>query len=75
MQVGDRVYLAGAKTGTYAEFCIALETTVYPLPANASYEAGAALGVAYATAHRVTKSLPRQGACMPAARSGQTQAC
>ena len=52
-QVGDRVYLAGSKTGTYAQYCLALETTVYPLPDNTSYEGGASLGVAYATAHRV----------------------
>lgn len=53
LQPGDRVYMAGTKTGTYAEYCLALDTTVYPLPENTSYEGGAALGVAYATAHRV----------------------
>uniref|UniRef100_A0A7S0MSH7 Enoyl reductase (ER) domain-containing protein n=1 Tax=Cryptomonas curvata TaxID=233186 RepID=A0A7S0MSH7_9CRYP len=51
-KAGDRVYLAGAKTGTYAEYCLALDSTVFPLPPNTSYEAGASLGVAYATAHR-----------------------
>ena len=56
MQAGDRVYLSGAKTGTYAEYCLASDTTVFPLPPNTSYEAGASLGVAYATAHRVIRT-------------------
>lgn len=51
-QVGDRVYTHGSISGTYAEFTMALETQVKPLPDNTSFEHGAALGIPYATAHR-----------------------
>jgi NADPH2:quinone reductase len=47
---GDRVYTAGSITGAYAEFAACEEAQVYPLPGNASFAQGAALGVPYATA-------------------------
>src|SRR5579864_4103221 len=34
MNRGDRVYLAKTLTGAYAEYALALETQVHPLPAN-----------------------------------------
>lgn len=49
---GDRVYLAGAITGTYAEFALCKEDQVRPLPANVSFERGAGVFVPYATAYR-----------------------
>ena len=49
---GDRVYTSGTVTGTYAEFAVAEEATVHPLPAAISFAQGAALGVPYATAYR-----------------------
>jgi NADPH2:quinone reductase len=52
LSVGDRVYVAGAKTGTYAEQCVAAAADVRALPAVASFAQGAALGVPYATAWR-----------------------
>mmetsp|Transcript_22457 Transcript_22457/g.52112 ORF Transcript_22457/g.52112 Transcript_22457/m.52112 type:complete len:367 (-) Transcript_22457:247-1347(-) len=48
----QRVYLAGSKTGTYAQYTLCSEATVFPLPDNVSFEQGACLGTAYATAHR-----------------------
>ncbi|HEX8069054.1 MAG TPA: NADPH:quinone reductase [Pyrinomonadaceae bacterium] len=50
--VGDRVYVAGTRTGTYAERAVAAERQVYPLPARLSFAQGAAVGVPYATAYR-----------------------
>ena len=47
---GDRVYTAGTITGAYAEKTLADVKTVHPLPANATFQQGAALGVPYATA-------------------------
>jgi NADPH:quinone reductase len=52
VRVGDRVYLAGSLTGTYAERALCLETQVHPLPAAVSFAQGAAMGVPYATAYR-----------------------
>ena len=49
---GDRVYLAGSLTGTYAEKALCDEQTVFPLPAHISYAQGAAMHVAYVTAFR-----------------------
>jgi len=51
-KVGDRVYVESALTGTFAEFCLADHRSVHPLPSNATFAQGAALGVPYATAHR-----------------------
>lgn len=52
LSVGDRMYVAGAKTGTYAELCVAAASDVRALPAAATFAQGAALGVPYATAWR-----------------------
>lgn len=49
---GDRVYTSRSLTGTYAEQTLCTETQVQPLPANVSFEQGAAVGVPYATAYR-----------------------
>jgi NADPH:quinone reductase len=50
--VGDRVYIAGPNSGTYAELASCDKSIVHPLPASASYSQGAAVGVPYATAYR-----------------------
>ncbi len=47
---GDRVYTAGTITGAYAEKTLADVKNVHPLPPNATFQQGAALGVPYATA-------------------------
>ena len=49
---GDRVYLAGALTGTYAEYALCSEEQVWDLPENVSFEQGAGVFVPYATAYR-----------------------
>jgi NADPH2:quinone reductase len=49
---GDRVYTSGTVTGAYAELALSEASCVHPLPADASFAQGAALGVPYATAWR-----------------------
>jgi NADPH2:quinone reductase len=49
---GDRVYVVGSITGTYAELSVCPETGVFPLPPNVSFKQGAAMGVPYGTAYR-----------------------
>jgi NADPH:quinone reductase len=49
---GDRVYTAGSISGTYGEFALCKAEQVHPLPANASFAQGAAMGTPYATAYR-----------------------
>ena len=51
-QAGERVYLAGSLSGTYAELALCEEQFVFPLPANVSFAQGAAVHVPYATAFR-----------------------
>jgi NADPH2:quinone reductase len=48
---GDRVYMAKTVTGTYAEYAIALESQVHPLPEKASFSQGAGVWVPYGTAY------------------------
>jgi NADPH2:quinone reductase len=49
--VGQRVYVAGSLTGTYAEQTLCESRHVHSLPDSVSFAQGAALGVPYATAH------------------------
>lgn len=49
---GDRVYVAGSQTGTYAEYVLCQQITVYPLPENVTFRQGASVGIPYATAWR-----------------------
>ena len=49
---GERVYVAGSITGTYAQQALCREAQVYPLPKQVTYQQGAALGVPYTTAIR-----------------------
>jgi NADPH2:quinone reductase len=59
---GARVYTTSTITGSYAEFTLCNETTVFPLPQITSFAQGAALGVPYATAY---KALFHRGRAMP----------
>ena len=52
VDTGERVYLTGSLSGTYAEYALCREEDVRPLPDDVSYAQGAALGVAYTTAYR-----------------------
>ncbi len=56
---GDRVYVAGSITGTYAEHALCLEEQVHPLPAHLTFAQGAAVGVPYATAYRALFMIAR----------------
>ena len=49
---GDRVYVSGSLSGTYAEQALCNEAQVHRLPDNVSFEQGAAMGVPYGTAYR-----------------------
>jgi NADPH:quinone reductase len=59
---GDRVYIAGSLTGTYAEQTLCRESQVHLLPENVPYAQGASLGVPYATAYR---ALFQKGSALP----------
>jgi NADPH2:quinone reductase len=48
---GDRVYTARTVTGAYAEYALALEGQLHPLPANVSFSQGAGVWVPYGTAY------------------------
>jgi NADPH2:quinone reductase len=48
---GDRVYTAKTVTGAYAEYAVALEAQVHPLPAKISFGQGAGVWVPYGTAY------------------------
>jgi NADPH:quinone reductase len=48
---GDRVYVAKTVSGAYAEYALALENQVHPLPANVTFSQGAGVWVPYATAY------------------------
>jgi NADPH:quinone reductase len=48
---GDRVYVAKTVTGAYAEYAIALESQVHPLPAKVTFSQGAGVWVPYGTAY------------------------
>ena len=48
---GDRVYTAKTISGAYAEYTLALESQLNPLPAKISFSQGAGLWVPYGTAY------------------------
>jgi len=49
---GDRVYIALSLSGTYAQYALALESQVHPLPERVSFSQGAGVFVPCATAYR-----------------------
>lgn len=51
-KVGDRCYLTGSQTGTYAQQALCNLNQIQPLPDQVSYQQGAALYVPYSTAYR-----------------------
>jgi NADPH2:quinone reductase len=52
VQAGDRVYVAGSLSGTYAELTLCSEHQVHHLPDSISFSQGAGVGVPYGTAYR-----------------------
>lgn len=51
VRAGDRVYTATTRSGAYAEYALALESQVHPLPEKTSFPQGAGLWVPYGTAY------------------------
>jgi len=49
---GDRVYLSGSITGTYAELALCWESQLHPLAERVSFAQGAGVSVPFATAYR-----------------------
>jgi NADPH:quinone reductase len=49
---GDRVYIYGSLTGTYAQLALCETPQVHPLPDRLTFPQGAAVGVPYGTAYR-----------------------
>ncbi len=49
---GDRVYVYGSLSGTYAEQALCATNQVHKLPGKASFQQGAAMGIPYGTAYR-----------------------
>jgi NADPH2:quinone reductase len=52
VQAGDRVYVIGSITGTYADLALCPQAKVHPLPSKVSFGQGAAMGIPYGTAYR-----------------------
>ena len=52
VKVGDRVYVAGSISGTYADQALCEEDQVWAIPPHISYAQGAGVNVPYATAYR-----------------------
>src|ERR671922_1820625 len=72
--VGDRVYIAGSISGTYAEKALCLAASVHPLPPQASYAQGAAINVPYGTAYHAliqrARALPGESVLVHGASGG-----
>jgi NADPH2:quinone reductase len=51
-RIGDRVYIAGSLSGSYAEQSLCDARLVFPLPAHVSFAQGAAMNIPYSTAFR-----------------------
>ena len=52
---GDRVYTANTLSGAYAEYALAVESQVHPLPDRASFTQGAGVWVPYGTAYHALR--------------------
>lgn len=62
---GDRAYTARTLTGAYAEYSLALESQVHPLPERISFAQGAGVYVPYGTAYHALHHFAK-------ARAGET---
>src|SRR5262245_12889139 len=56
---GDRVYTTQTLSGAYAEYALALEHQVHPLPAKISFSQGAGVWVPYGTAYHALYHLAK----------------
>jgi NADPH:quinone reductase len=55
VKAGDRVYTAKTISGAYAEYALTLEDQAQKLPANITFDQGAAIWVPYGTAYHALK--------------------
>lgn len=62
---GDRVYVANTVSGAYAEYALATERQVHPLPAKTTYAQGAGVWIPYGTAYHALYQCTR-------AKAGET---
>ncbi len=73
-RAGDRVYVNGSVTGTYAEACLSEAKSVHHLPDHVTFSQGAALGVPYGTAYRAlfvrARALPGETVLVHGASGG-----
>ena len=71
---GDRVYTARTLTGAYADYALALEEQVHPLPAKIDFKQGAGISVPYGTAyhalHHAAKAHASEAALVHGASGG-----
>jgi len=78
LKPGDQV-MAQREYGCYAEKVLSSEATVYPMPAALGFEEGAALGLAYQTAHFALKDRaayqPGESVLVTGASGGVGLAC
>ena len=74
LKPGDRVYVAGTVSGSYAEKTLCEGSRVFPLPQNISFAQGAALGVPYGAAYRAlfhrAKAIPGEVVLVHGASGG-----
>ena len=49
---GDRIYTSDTLSGSYAQFALCEGKSIHRLPANVSFQQGAAINIPYATAYR-----------------------
>ncbi len=54
---GDRVFTSRTISGTYAQYALAEESQVHPLPANITFPQGAGIYIPYATAYRALRHM------------------
>jgi NADPH2:quinone reductase len=55
VKTGDRIYTAQTITGAYAEYTLALEGQVHPLPEKVDFKQGAGVWVPYGTAYHALR--------------------
>jgi hypothetical protein len=64
---GDRVYTGRTLTGAYAEYALALEEQVHPLPMNIDFKQGAS---GYPMEPRIMRYITRRRLTLPKHRTG-----
>ena len=63
VRANDRVYTGRTVSGSYAEYALALEEEVHPLPAKVDFKQGAGIWVPYGTAYHALHHQAKAHAC------------